>query len=127
VTWSLSTSYQLIGNTDFDTFRKARIALEKARINRDKVLNQVSKEITSSLERVRIAYVRLEHAKSNREISETKVSAEYEKFIVGESDNKNLIESQNEVTQARISELQAYIEVRAALSFLQQAIGAEGR
>jgi outer membrane protein TolC len=127
VTWSLSTSYQLIGNTDFDTFRKARIALEKARINRDKVLNQVSKEITSSLERVRIAYIRLDHAKSNREISETKVSAEYEKFIVGESDNKNLIEAQNEVTQARISELQAYIEVRGALSFLQQAIGAEGR
>lgn len=123
VTWSLSTSYQLVGNTDFDTFRKAKIALEKARINRDKVLNQVSKEITSSLERVRIAYIRLDHAKSNREISETKVSAEYEKFIVGESDNKNLIEAQNEVTQARITELQAYIEVRTSLSSLRQSIG----
>ncbi len=124
LTWSLSTSYQLVGNTDFDTFRKAKIALEKARINRDKVLNQVSKEITSNLERVRIAYIRLDHAKSNREVSETKVSAEYEKFIVGESDNKNLIESQNEVTQARITELQAFIEVRNSLSSLKQAIGA---
>jgi len=122
LTWTLSSSYQIVGNTDFDSFRKAKIALEKATINRDKVLNQVSKEITSNLERVRIAYIRLDHAKSNREVSETKVSAEYEKFIVGESDNKNLIEAQNEVTQSRITELQAFIEVRNSLSSLKQAL-----
>lgn len=123
LSWTLSTSYQLIGNTDFDSFRKAKIALEKSRINRDKVLNQVNKEITSTLERLKIAYIRLGHAKANREVSETKVSAEYEKFIVGESDNKNLIEAQNEVTQARITELQAYIDVRNANASLGQAVG----
>lgn len=123
LTWSLSTSYQLVGNADFDSFRKAKIALEKARINRDKVLNQVNKEISSTLERLKISYIRLGHAKSNREVSETKVGAEYEKFIVGESDNKNLIEAQNEVTQARITELQAFIDVRNATSALNQALG----
>ena len=123
---SLSTSYQLVGNTDFDSFRRAKIALQKSRINRDKVRNQVSKEITSSLERLKIAYIRLGHSKSNREVSETKVDAEYEKFIVGESDNKNLIEAQNEVTQSRITELQAFIEVRNTASSLNQALGREG-
>jgi len=123
---SLSTSYQLVGNTDFDSFRRAKIALQKSRINRDKVRNQVSKEITSSLERLKIAYIRLGHSKSNREVSETKVDAEYEKFIVGESDNKNLIEAQNEVTQSRITELQAFIEVRNTTSSLNQALGREG-
>lgn len=123
---SLSTSYQLVGNTDFDSFRLAKIALQKSRINRDKVRNQVSKEITSSLERLKIAYIRLGHSKSNREVSETKVDAEYEKFIVGESDNKNLIEAQNEVTQSRITELQAFIEVRNTASSLNQALGREG-
>ena len=120
---SLATSYQLIGNTDFDSFRKAKIALEKARLGRDKVVNQVSKEITSNLQRLKIAYIRLGHAKSNRDISATKAGAEYEKFIVGESDNKNLIEAQKEVTQSRITELQAYIEVRNTISSLSQALG----
>ncbi|NBQ53112.1 MAG: TolC family protein [Proteobacteria bacterium] len=100
--------------------------MQKSRINRDKVRNQVSKEITSSLERLKIAYIRLGHSKSNREVSETKVDAEYEKFIVGESDNKNLIEAQNEVTQSRITELQAFIEVRNTASSLNQALGREG-
>jgi outer membrane protein TolC len=123
---SLSTSYQIIGNTDFDSFRQAKIALEKARLNREKTQNQVSKEITSAMERLRIAYIRLEHAKSNRQISEDKVAAEYEKFIVGESDNKNLIDAQTEVTQSRIAELQAYIEVRNTTSSLNQALGKGG-
>lgn len=69
------------------------------------------------------SYRRLKISGLNRQLSERKFSAELEKFRVGETNIRDVIDFQTELTNSRVNEMNSRIEILIALAQLRSALG----
>ena len=79
--------------------------------------------MSSSIESIKSGQQKLKIAEMSREMSEQNLSAEFEKFRVGESNIKNLVDAQKETDTARISEATARIDLIKSITAHENALG----
>lgn len=87
------------------------VTRQKSALNIDQAEKNVVKTFNSLLKRLEIGAKRLEIAKTSRIIAEKKLQSEFEKFKYGESSVRNVIDSQSEVNSARITEIDARVNM----------------
>ncbi len=119
----LSFNYILYNNENFSSFTQAVNAKQKALYSFELAQQNLVKEVHSLKEKIDMSFKKLVLVEMGREIAEKKISAEYEKFKVGESTVKNVIDAQTEVNNARVSELSARIDVFNNISALRSLTG----
>jgi len=101
----------------------ARRNVLKAELARREAENQLVREVSSSLQSVRIGRERLKTSALARQLAEKKLRAEFDKFAVGESNIRNVIDFQSEVNNARIAEVGSRIDLSRSLAELRTGIG----
>jgi outer membrane protein TolC len=108
---ALTYSQILFNNTARNSLQQAILAKQKADFATDEAERKVIKDFNALIKKLDIGGRRYRIAKISREIAEKKLSSEYEKFKVGESSVRNVIDTQTEVNGARISEISARVEM----------------
>ena len=96
--------------------QKSVLAIDQAEKN-------VTKTFNSLLKRLQIGIKRLNIATTSRVIAEKKLQSEFEKFKYGESSVRDVIDSQTEVNAARITEINARIDIILGHSELRTLAG----
>ena len=112
-TFSVALTYTqiLYNDTSRNAFEKAVLAKQKAELTIDDTERKVMRDFDSLNKRLDIGARRHRIAKLSREIAEKKLNSEYEKFKAGESSVRNVIDTQTEVNNARISEIAARVDL----------------
>ncbi len=126
-TWNLtlSGSYPLGTNTSKLNAERAELQLQQQAISlRTQELNVVT-QVTSAGLAVRNTFLQYQAAVRNREAAEQNTQAELARLQVGVATNFEVVQAQNQLTTARLSELQSLINhVNAIANFDQvQRIG----
>ncbi len=116
-------SYSLFNDSDKTGYHTSQIALLKSDLAIEQVTNQINKEIRSAIQSVQLGSLRLKTSELARGLSEKKLQAEFEKFRLGESSIRNVIDFQSEMNNARISEIGARITLLNNLATLRNAMG----
>lgn len=119
----LDFSYGFFNDSASFTYRQAKFSLHRAEVQVEEVFNQMTKEINSAVISVEMGNRRLKTAGMSRQLSEKKLQQEFEKFRVGESKIRDIIDFQNEVNNARITELNARVDFLKSLTSLRTSIG----
>lgn len=119
----LSLSYVFFNNTAESTARKAAIETVRAKLALDELRQKAFKEVSNSVSKIEIGVRRLKASKQAKEIAEAQVAAEYEKYAVGESSLKNVIDTQQQLVNARLTEIQGRIDLMIALTALRASKG----
>ncbi len=119
----LGFSYPLFNDSADSSYRQAQLTLRRSEVQVEEALNSMIKEISSAIIGVEMGQRRLKTADMSRQLSEKKLAAEFEKFRVGESKIKDVIDYQNEVNNARISEINSRVDFMKSLSSFRTAIG----
>ena len=122
-TVGLQFSYILYNNIDNSTATQARIALTKSHYVLDDLLLKTQREISTLLSKIKIGGRKLNTSKQARALADSQLEAEYEKFSVGESTLKDLIDLQQQVINARLNEIQARVDLITAVGQLKIARG----
>ena len=122
-TIGVSLTYPLWNNTAFQDHTTAKLETQKKELGIRQLNSQVAKEISSALNSVDLGYRRLKTSELAKSLSEQKLAAEFEKFRVGESSIRNIVDFQTEVNNARISELSARVDYLRSISALRNALG----
>lgn len=110
-TWSLTlnASYP-IGNTASEAnLERARLQLRQQELALREQELAVVTQVTSAGLAVNNTYLQVQAAQRSREAAEQNAAAEQVRFNVGAATNFELVTAQNQVTTARLSELQAVI------------------
>lgn len=126
-TWNLtlSGSYPLGTNSQKLNAERAELQLQKQALSlRTQELNVVT-QVTSAGLAVRNTFLQYQAAVRNREAAEQNTAAELARLQVGVATNFEVVQAQNQLTSARLSELQSLINhVNAIANFDQvQRIG----
>lgn len=124
-TFSMGLTYTqiLYNDTSNNALQQAIVAKQKAEYSVDQSEKKVFKEYNALVKKLEIGTRKLRIAKISREMAERKLSSEYEKFKVGESNVRNVIDSQTEVNSARISEIGARVELLTGMGQLRTLMG----
>ncbi len=122
-TIGLVFNYTIFDSIEKANYRQAEIRLTKAEYAVNQSRNQLVKEVSSAVQTTNIAYKKLKLASLTRTLSEKRLQAEFEKFRLGESAIRNVIDFQNEVNTARIGEVGARVALRQSLSTLRTVMG----
>lgn len=120
---ALNYSHVLFNDTSKNALQASLVAKQKADFFVDETERKVMKEFNSLIKKLEIGSRRFSIAKISREIAEKKLNSEYEKFRVGESSVRNVIETQTALNGARISEISAKLEVVSGFAQLNGMIG----
>lgn len=115
--------YSFFNDREKTDYAKARINQHKSDIELQQSANTLLKEISSAFDAVQLGKRRLGTSRMAKELSEKKLKAEFEKFRVGESNIRNIVDFQADLNNARIAEVTARIDLRKSLSALNGAIG----
>lgn len=110
-TWniSLTASYPLGTNTARANHERAQLQLRQTELQlRAQELNIIT-QVTAAGLAVRNTYLQLEAARRNREAAERNAEAELLRFQLGAATAYEVTAAQNQLTSARLSELQATI------------------
>ncbi len=126
-TWnvSLSGSYPIGTNPDRLNVERAELQLRQQNLSvRTQELNVVT-QVTSAGLSVRNTFLQYQAAQRSAEASEQNLQAELARFQVGVTTNFEVVQAQNQLTTARLQELQALINhVNAIANFEQvQVVG----
>lgn len=110
-TWnvSLNASYPLGLNPDRANAERARLELRQQQLALRAQELTVVTQVTAAALAVDNTFLQYEAAQRSREAAEENAAAEQVRFRVGATTNFELVAAQNQVTEARLSELQALI------------------
>jgi outer membrane protein len=101
---------------------QTRIAKQQLLMTRNKTEQGIIVEIRNAVQAMNTAKNRLKTAEVSRQLSEAQLDAENKRFNAGLSQNYLVLQRQNELSNAQLSELQAMISYRTAIITLQQAM-----
>ncbi|MBI4618340.1 MAG: TolC family protein [Planctomycetes bacterium] len=109
-------------------FDRSRLELRRNQISLDKLRKQVIVEVREAHREIATSTNQIATNHEARSLSEKQLEAETLRFERGlQSSNKNLLDFQEDLTQARLRELQAYVKYRKALVKLETSTGAQVR
>jgi outer membrane protein TolC len=120
---SLNLNWTLINDPSKQALRQALLSRQKSEISLNQLQQSVDKNYKALSKRIEIGRRRLKIAKVSRQIAEEKLNSEYQRFQIGESQVKNLIDSQTALNGARISEISSRIELLNSISELRAMAG----
>jgi outer membrane protein TolC len=101
-------------------------ALNEQRLSKSKMdvtTQQVALDVRNALVQVEMNRARIETAKTTRELAQKKMEAEQDKFGLGTSTLRFVLEEQRNVAQAESNELQAVVNFTKALVDLDKSMG----
>jgi outer membrane protein len=101
-------------------------ALNEQRLSKSKMdvtTQQVALDVRNALVQVEMNRARIETAKTTRELAQKKMEAEQDKFSLGTSTLRFVLEEQRNVAQAESNELQAVVNFTKALVDLDKSMG----
>ncbi len=107
----LTFTQVLFNDSSRNVMQQAAVSKQKAEFAADQAERTVIKEYNALIKKLDIGGRRHRIAKISREIAEKKLGSEYERFKVGETSVRAVIDSQTEVNTARIAEIAARIEM----------------
>ncbi|MDT8340053.1 MAG: TolC family protein [Longimicrobiales bacterium] len=119
-TWNLqlTASYPLGNNAAQSNFERARIQLRQQELALREQELAVVTQVTSGGLSVQNTFLQYQAAQRSREAAEQNAAAEQVRFNVGAATNFELVTAQNQLTQARLAELQAMIaHINAVATF----------
>jgi outer membrane protein TolC len=110
-TWSitLNGSYPIGTNPNKSNLERARLQLQQTELALKSQELTIITEVTNAGYAVRNAYLQLQAARRAREAAERSFQGELQRFGVGAATNYEVVQSQNQLTGTRLSELQAVI------------------
>jgi outer membrane protein len=110
-TWSvtLNGSYPIGTNPNKTNLERARLQLEQTDLALKSQELTIITQVTNAGYAVRNAYLQLQAARRARVAAERSFQGELQRFGVGAATNYEVMQSQNQLTAARLSELQAVI------------------
>jgi outer membrane protein TolC len=117
-TWSLTlnASYPLGANVNKANLERARLQLRQSELAlRSQELLIITQVTTAGLA-VRNTYLQYEAARRNREAAERAAQTELLRYSVGVATNFEVVQAQNALTSARLSELNAIISHTNAIT-----------
>ena len=122
--WNLGFSVTIpLRNRNIDTtLAQTRISRQVLLMNRSKTEQSIIVEIRNAVQALNTAKNRLKTAEVSRQLSEAQLDAENKRFNAGLSQNYLVLQRQNELASAQLSELQALISYRTAIITLQQSM-----
>jgi outer membrane protein TolC len=123
--FSIGLSYTqiLYNDSNSNTMKQAIVSKQKSDLSVAQAEKTVSKLFNALLKKLEIGGRRLKIAGTSRQMSEEKLTSEYEKFKFGESSVRNVIDSQTEVNAASITEIGARIDMLTGFSDLRTLSG----
>jgi len=101
-------------------------ALNEQRLSKSKMdvtVQQIALDVRNALTQVEMNRARIETAKTTRELAQKKMEAEQDKFNLGTSTLRFVLEEQRNVSMAESNELQAGVNFTKALVDLDKAMG----
>jgi outer membrane protein TolC len=109
-------------------YARAQLQLQQSQAQLKASELTVSSSVTSAGLAVENSYKQYQAAQKNREAQERNAEAEQTRFDVGMSTNYNVVQAQNALTQARLTELQALISYLNAVAEFDrvQRVGGTG-
>jgi len=119
----LELNYPLFNGISQNSVTLASVASQKSEFAYSKVQFDLDKSIGALSKRLDIGIKRNSIARMSRQISEKALSDEYEKFRLGESNVKNVIEAQNSLNNAQLSEISSQIDLATGLAELRTLTG----
>jgi outer membrane protein TolC len=102
---------------------QARLNMRQALLEIEEQKEEVYVEIKNAVRAVQANYKRILAFTTARELAEQKLAAEEEKRRVGMSTNYMVLSYQRDLTNARISELNAIISYNVSLAALERSMG----
>lgn len=117
-TWSLQLngSYPIGTNVGKLDLERARLQLRQAELALRSQELAILTQVTAAGLAVRNTFLQIEAARRSREASERNLAAERLRFSVGLATNFEVVTAQNQLTSARLSELQAIINHANAIA-----------
>ena len=123
VTFGAEFSYSLGNRAAKSAVNSARLELDLSRLSLRNQEQTIAAEVRVAHRNVTTAYELIESTRVARELAEEQLKAEQKKYDEGLSTNFQVLEYQDELTQARSTEAQAITSYNQALVSLDQAIG----
>jgi outer membrane protein TolC len=120
---SLNFSYPIGTSSQQANLEQARIQLRQSDLQLQAQRLQIETEVTNAGLAVTNTYLQLEAARRSREAAERSAEAEMTRFTVGVSTNFQVAAAQDQLTSARLSELQAIIGYINALEEFERVQG----
>lgn len=110
-TWNLSVtgSIPLGTNPNKANLERAKLQLQQTELALKSSELAIITQVTNAGYAVRNAYLQLQAARRSREAAERSFQGELQRFSVGAATNYEVVQVQNQLTTARLSELQAVI------------------
>ncbi len=123
--WSVGLTLDIPLNTVFTRaqYAEAKLALEQAQLRLKNQEQEIFLEIKTAVRDVEINYERVQAYRAARELAEKKLEAEQEKFKVGKSTNFFILQYQNDLADARSSELRSKVDYILSQANLERALG----
>jgi len=120
---SLSLNIPLSNMISRASAAQAQLNMDQALLNLKNTEKQVVLEIRTAVRALETTYKQLQAYRVSRELAEKKLQAEEEKLRVGLSTNYFVLQYQRDLTNARVSELQAIISYNLAQVGLDRSMG----
>jgi outer membrane protein TolC len=117
-TWSLTlnASYPIGHNANRANLERARLQLRQADLALRSQELAILTQVTTAGLAVRNSFLQYEAARRNREAAERNAETELLRYSVGVATNYEVVQAQNSLTTARLSELQAIINHTNAIT-----------
>jgi outer membrane protein TolC len=104
-------------------YRKTRMEMEQSAYGLEKTRQNVVMEVKESVRGVRTDFKRIETTRTARQLAEKKLEAETERFKIGLTSTRNLLEFQRDLSAAQSSELAAVVDYNKSLVTLARTRG----
>ncbi len=123
--WSagLQLIYPLGNRSARASFAKSRVALEQSNFSLKSLEQGVILEVKEAVRRVQTDFKRIESNRKARILAEKKLEAEKERFNVGLSTTKNVLDFQKDLATAQGNELRAITDYNKSLANLEKVQG----
>jgi outer membrane protein len=119
----LNFSYPIGRSVADANLAQARLQLRQSELQLQSQQLLIETEVTNAGLAVRNAFLQVEAARRSREAAERSADAEMTRFNVGVSTNFQVVAAQDALTQARLSELQATINLVNAIAEFERVQG----
>jgi outer membrane protein len=103
--------------------KRAQLDLEQSRLNRTNLEQQIVVEVRQAARDVDTAARTIAASRAAREAAEQNLEAERRRYENGMTTNFQVLQIQQDLSDARVRELQALVGYRAALSLYHRAVG----
>jgi len=123
--WSLGLTLNIPVANIFSqsSYLQAKVALRQQMLTFENQKQQLYLEIKNAVRAVESNFKRITAYRVARELAEQKLAAEEEKLTVGQSTNFTVLTYQRDLTDARISELNAIVTYSVSLASLDHSMG----